>query len=57
MSQEIKQLRKRKGEIVDFDKNKIEEAIYKSTESIGKADKYLAKKLSQEVIEAIVTCP
>ena len=50
---EIKQIRKRNGKIVDFDINKIINAVYKSTEAVGKADKYLAKKFSQEVNEKI----
>ncbi len=49
----INQIRKRNGKIVDFDINKIINAIFKSTESIGKPDEYLAKKLSSQVIEEI----
>lgn len=46
----ITQIRKRKGQIVDFDQEKIVQAIYKSTEAIGQPDKYLAKRHSDEVI-------
>ena len=49
----INQIRKRNGKIVDFDINKIINAIFKSTESIGKPDEYLAKKLSSQVIDKI----
>lgn len=54
MSQKtIGQLRKRKGKIVDFSREKIINAIFKATESVGQADKYLAEKLSDEVIKKI----
>jgi len=54
MSQKtISQLRKRKGKIVDFSKEKIISAIFKATESVGQPDKYLAQKLSDEVIAKI----
>lgn len=49
----ISQLRKRNGKIVDFDPAKITQAIYKATEAIGQADKYLAKRHTEE-IEKIV---
>ena len=49
----INQIRKRNGKIVDFNINKIINAIFKSTESIGKPDEYLAKKLSSQVIDKI----
>ena len=54
MSQKtISQLRKRKGKIVDFSQEKITSAIFKATESVGQPDKYLAQKLSEEVIKRI----
>lgn len=49
----ITQIRKRKGQIVDFDLEKIIHAIYKATEAIGQPDKYLAKRHSDEVIEKL----
>lgn len=49
----ITQIRKRNGEIVDFDEAKIISAVYKSTEAVGKADKYLAKKLSAQIIDTL----
>ncbi len=50
----IKQIIKRSGKIVKFDKAKIEKAIYKSTEAIGEADKKLAKKLSEDVLKEVI---
>ena len=44
---------KRSGEIVDFDKNKITSAVFRATEAVGKPDKHLAKKVSDQVIEKI----
>ncbi|MEA1963324.1 MAG: ribonucleoside triphosphate reductase [Patescibacteria group bacterium] len=49
----ILQIRKRKGRIVDFDQAKITQAIFNATEAIGKSDKYLAKKLSDNVVEIL----
>ena len=49
----IKQIRKRKGQIVEFDQAKITEAVFKATEAVGKPDKYLAKKLSKEVLSRL----
>lgn len=49
----ISQLRKRKGQIVEFDQNKIISAIYGATEAIGQPDKYLAKRHSEEVIAKV----
>lgn len=49
----ILQIRKRKGQIVDFDQAKIIKAIYKATEATGKPDEYLAKKLTDQVVEVL----
>jgi anaerobic ribonucleoside-triphosphate reductase len=49
MANTITQLRKRNGEIVDFDQNKIKKAIFKATEAIGSPDEYKAEKFSEEV--------
>ena len=49
----IFQIRKRKGQIVNFDQAKITQAIFKATEAIGKPDEYLAKKLSNNVVEIL----
>ena len=50
----IKQIIKRSGKIVKFDKAKIERAIYKSTEAIGDADKKLAKKITDDVLKEVI---
>ena len=49
----LTQIRKRKGKIVDFKEDKIINAIYGATEAVGAADKYLAKKYSEQVINKI----
>ncbi len=49
----ITQLRKRSGEIVDFDQAKIAKAIFKATEAVGKPDQKLAEKLCEQVVKAI----
>ncbi|MDO8261367.1 MAG: anaerobic ribonucleoside-triphosphate reductase, partial [Candidatus Magasanikbacteria bacterium] len=46
----ITQIRKRKGQIVDFDQDKIISAIYGATEAIGQPDKFLARRHSEEVV-------
>jgi ribonucleoside-triphosphate reductase len=47
----ITQIRKRNGQIVEFDREKITSAIYKATEAVGKPDKYLAKEYCEEVVD------
>ena len=49
----IHQIKKRKGDIVDFDQEKITQAIYKAAEAVGRKDRVLARKLSDDVIEAL----
>lgn len=46
----VLKVRKRDGRIVDFDQNKITEAIWKAAQAVGGQDKELAKKLSDEVV-------
>ena len=46
----IMQIRKRSGEIVDFDKEKIVSAIFKAIEAVGKPNLDLAHNLSNQVI-------
>ncbi|MEW6685287.1 MAG: vitamin B12-dependent ribonucleotide reductase [Candidatus Edwardsbacteria bacterium] len=48
----IKQIRKRNGEIVEFDQNKIKEAILKAAQAVGQAS-FPASSLSQKVTEMI----
>ena len=49
----IIQILKRSGEIAPFDQAKIVNAIYKATEAVGKPDKFLAQKLSDQIIEIL----
>ena len=42
----IMQIRKRDGRIVEFNQNKISNAIYKALIAVGKQDYLLAEKLS-----------
>ncbi len=49
----IEQIRKRNGQIVNFDQSKIVSAIFKATEAVGQADKYRAKTFVEEVVENI----
>jgi len=53
MSDTITQLRKRSGEITDFDQAKIMQAINKAAEAVGIIDEEIAKELSNEVIEIV----
>ncbi|MDP3043163.1 MAG: ribonucleoside triphosphate reductase [bacterium] len=53
MPNNISQIRKRSGEIVDFDRRKIANAIFKATESTGRPDMQLAQKLSEQVVEKL----
>ncbi len=49
----IEQIRKRNGQIVNFDQSKIASAIFKATEAVGQADEYRAKTFVEEVVENI----
>jgi len=46
----ISKIQKRDGRIVDFDKNKITEAIFKAARSVGGKDRKLSEKLADEVV-------
>ncbi len=50
MSETIKKLIKRSGEIVDFDQNKITEAVFKAALATGVEDRQLANKISEQVV-------
>ncbi|PLX26905.1 ribonucleoside triphosphate reductase [Candidatus Parcubacteria bacterium] len=45
----VKKIIKRSGEIVDFDKNKIVDAIYKTTKAVDRKNMPLAEKLTDEI--------
>ncbi|MFA5134333.1 MAG: vitamin B12-dependent ribonucleotide reductase [Patescibacteria group bacterium] len=49
----IKNIKKRSGQIVAFDQQKIANAIYKATKSIQKEDAKLADKLSKKVVSIL----
>ena len=51
--QKIKKIRKRSGDIVDFDKEKIAEAIQKAMEAVGSDDKAEAEYFSNQVMEKL----
>ena len=53
MPETVSQIRKRSGEIVNFDQKKITNAIIKAAEAVGILDEELAEKLSQEVAEIL----
>lgn len=46
-------VRKRDGRTVDFDKEKITNAIYKAAESVGGKNRLLAENLSEQVIDIL----
>jgi len=46
----ISKIQKRDGRIVDFDKNKITEAIFKAAKDVGGKDKKLSAQLANEVV-------
>ncbi len=47
------QIKKRDGRIVDFDQNKISQAIFKAFLSQGKEDQNLAQKISDRVVKKL----
>lgn len=53
MENQIKQVKKRDGSIVDFDQNKISQAIYKALKAVGRDDEILTKELSERVIHIL----
>ena len=50
----ITRIRKRDGRIVDFDQEKITEAIWKAAQAVGGRDKSLAKRLSNQVVQLLI---
>jgi ribonucleoside-triphosphate reductase (formate) len=49
----ISQIRKRSGEIVDFDRNKVTAAIKKAQESVDSIDDDLAEKLTNQAVDKL----
>jgi len=53
MKNKVTQVKKRDGRIVDFESDKIAEAIYKAITATGQADGSLSKKLSKRVADIL----
>jgi len=53
MDNQIKQIRKRDGSIVDFDRNKIIQAVYKALKAVGRDDMILAEQIADKTIKAL----
>ena len=49
----IIKIRKRDGQIVDFDPEKVTEAIFKAAVAVGGHDRKIAEKLSEKVVEEL----
>ncbi len=49
MEEKLKNVKKRDGRVVPFDKNKITEAIFKAAKAVGGEDRYLAEDLADSV--------
>ena len=49
----IKKIRKRDGRVVDFDQEKITEAIWKAAQVVGGKDRKTAEKLSSKVVAVL----
>ena len=47
---QVSQIRKRSGDIADFDRAKIVSALYKSAKAVGTDDTVLAERLADEVV-------
>ncbi len=51
MVKELTKIKKRDGRIVDFDRSKIENAIWKAAQTLGGKDRKIAEELSYKVVE------
>ena len=49
----VSQIKKREGKIVDFDKSKITNAIFKAAVAVGGEDRETAEKLADKVVEIV----
>lgn len=54
MQAKIPKIRKRDGRIVDFDQEKIINAIFKAAKAVGGHDRKLAEELSSKVVEELI---
>ncbi|MFO8015968.1 MAG: vitamin B12-dependent ribonucleotide reductase [Candidatus Woesearchaeota archaeon] len=50
---EVRKIRKRDGRIVDFDKEKVASAIFKSAQSVGGKDRETAENLSEKIVKKL----
>ncbi len=53
LTAKIRELRKRNGHIVTFDREKITDAIYKAAKAVGGHDREISSKLTDTVLEYI----
>ncbi|MEK7653259.1 MAG: ribonucleoside triphosphate reductase [Patescibacteria group bacterium] len=53
MENQIKQVKKRDGRIVDFDQNKIIQAVFKALKAVGREDLPLAEELAERVMRLL----
>src|SRR6056297_2511298 len=49
----IKKIKKRNGEIVDFDQKKVTEAIWKAAKSVGGSNKEVTEQISNQVVAVL----
>lgn len=56
LDQEFTWIRKRDGRIVEFDKSKISEAIFKAAKAVGGNDRDLAVELANVVVRYLAQC-
>ena len=49
----IKKVRKRDGRIVDFDQERVTNAIFKAAQAVGGKNRKLSKKLSDKVVHIL----
>lgn len=49
----IKKVQKRDGRIVDFDQERITNAIFKAAQAVGGKDRELSKKLTKKVVRIL----
>lgn len=49
----LQKVKKRNGNVVDFDRSKVAQAIWKAAESVGGTDQGLAAQLGEEVVQLL----
>jgi len=53
MENKIRKIKKRNGEIADFDQEKIRNAVFKAITATGQGDGVISKKVSDKVVEVL----